>query len=54
MKRFRRFLQHEAQTVEAWFLPVAQALLAALAHQPIRLVMDGSTVGRGCLAMTVP
>ncbi len=51
--RFRRFLQHEAQTVDSWFLPVAQALLQALAHQPIRVVMDGSVVGRGCLALLV-
>ena len=51
--RFRRFLQHEAQTLDAWFLPVARALLQALAHRPIRLVMDGSVVGRGCLALLV-
>jgi hypothetical protein len=51
--RFRRFLRHEAQTVDQWFLPVAQALLQALAHQPIRVVMDGSVVGRGCLALMV-
>jgi hypothetical protein len=49
--RFRRFLQHEAHTVAGWFVPVAQALLARLAHQPLQLVMDGSTVGRGCLAL---
>ena len=53
IKRLRRFLQHDAQTVDAWFLPVAQALLQALAHQPLQLVMDGSTVGRGCLALLV-
>jgi hypothetical protein len=51
IKRFRRFLQHEAHPVDAWFSPVAQALLQTLAHQPMRLVMDGSTVGRGCLAL---
>lgn len=51
IKRFRRFLQHQTHTVDAWFLPVAQALLAALAHQPLHLVMDGSTVGRGCVAL---
>jgi len=51
IKRLRRFLQHEAHTVEGWFLPVAQARLARLAHQPLQLVMDGSTVGRGCLAL---
>jgi hypothetical protein len=51
IKRFRRFLQHDAHTVDSWSLPVAHALLAALAHQPIQLVMDGSAVGRGCLAL---
>jgi hypothetical protein len=49
--RFRRFLQHEAQTVDRWFLPVAQALLETLGRRPLQLVMDGSTVGRGCLAL---
>lgn len=53
IKRLRRFLQHEAQTLDGWFLPVAQALLQVLAHQPLRLVMDGSVVGRGCLALMV-
>jgi len=53
IKRFRRFLQHAAHTVDRWLLPVAQALLQALAHQPILLVMDGSVVGRGCLALLV-
>lgn len=51
--RCRRFPQHEAQTVDQWFLPVAHARLQALAHQPIRVVMDGSVVGRGCLALLV-
>ena len=49
--RFRRWLKHDAQTLEGWFLPVAQQLLATLATQPIMLVMDGSVVGRGCLAL---
>lgn len=51
--RFRRFLQHEAQTLDGWFLPVAQALLQTLARHPIQIVMDGSVVGRGCLALMV-
>jgi hypothetical protein len=51
IKRFGRFLQHEAHTVDSWFLPVAQALLQRLAHQPLHLIMDGSVVGRGCLAL---
>ncbi len=31
--------------------PVAQALLAKLAQQPLVLVMDGSVIGRGCVAL---
>ncbi len=53
MMRFRRWLKHDAQTLDGWFLPVATALLANLAHQPLLLVMDGSVVGRGCLALMV-
>ncbi len=49
--RFRRWLKHDAHTLDAWFLPVAQAVLANLAHQPLVLIMDGSVVGRGCVAL---
>jgi hypothetical protein len=49
--RFQRWLKHDAHTLDGWFLPVAQALLANLAHQPLVLVMDGSVVGRGCVAL---
>jgi hypothetical protein len=49
--RFRRWLKHDGQTQDGWFLPVAQALLANLAQQPLTLVMDGSVVGRGCVAL---
>jgi hypothetical protein len=48
---FRRFLKHEGQTQKTWFLPVAKALLANLAQQPLILVIDGSLVGRGCMAL---
>ena len=51
--RFRRWLKHSGHTHECWFLPVAKALLATLACQPLQLVMDGSVVGRGCLALMV-
>jgi hypothetical protein len=51
--RFRRWLKHDAHTVDGWFLPVAKALLANLAQQPLLLVMDGSVVGRGCIALMV-
>ncbi len=49
--RFRRWLKHDAHTLDGWFLPVAQALVANLARQPLVLVMDGSVVGRGCVAL---
>src|SRR5215212_2069082 len=51
IKRFTRFLKNDRHTVDGWFLPVAQELLKTLAVQPIQLVMDGSVVGRGCLAL---
>ena len=49
--RFQRWVKHDATTLDGWFLPVAEALLANLAHEPLHLVMDGSVVGRGCLAL---
>ena len=49
--RFRRWLKHDSQTVDGWFLPVAESLLTTLAEQPIQIVMDGSVVGRGCIAL---
>jgi hypothetical protein len=49
--RFRRFLKYDTHTINGWVLPVAKALLATLAQQPLMLVMDGSVVGRGCVAL---
>jgi hypothetical protein len=51
IKRFTRWLHHDQQTIDSWFLPVAQQLLTTLAAQPIQVVMDGSVVGHGCLAL---
>src|SRR4051794_40868296 len=51
MKRFTRFLKSDRHTIDGWFLPVAEQLLATLAQEPIQLVMDGSVAGRGCLAL---
>lgn len=53
IKRFRRWLDHDAHTIDGWFSPVAKSLLAGLASQELVLVMDGSVVGRGCLALMV-
>ncbi len=49
--RFRRFLKHDKITIKGWFLPVAEVLLTNLAQQPLTVVMDGSVVGRGCVAL---
>jgi len=49
--RFRRWLKHDAHTLDGWFLPVAEALLVNLAQHPLTLVLDGSAVGRGCVAL---
>jgi Transposase DDE domain len=49
--RFGRWLKNDANTLDGWFLPVAAALLATLAQQPLTLVLDGSVVGRGCIAL---
>jgi hypothetical protein len=49
--RFRRWLKNDKTTLNGWFLPVAKALLAKLAQPPLTLVLDGSVVGRGCLAL---
>src|ERR671917_1763110 len=51
IKRFRRWCANEAITLDAYFLPVAEAVLANLAQQPLVLIMDGSTVGRGCATL---
>jgi hypothetical protein len=51
--RFRRWLKHDKTTLQGWFLPVAKALLATLAQQPLTLLIDGSVVGRGCVALMI-
>ena len=48
-----RWLTNANVTPERYFLPFAAALIQSLAHGPVVLVMDGSTVGRGCLALVV-
>ena len=51
--RFRRWLKHDRHTLTEWYLPFAAALLARLAHKPLTIIMDGSVVGRGCVALMV-
>jgi hypothetical protein len=53
VKRFQRWLTNPHVTPEIYFLPFAQALIQSLAHVPLVFVIDGSTVGRGCVALVV-
>ena len=51
VKRFARWLDNERILEEMYFLPYAESLLAHLALETLVVVMDGSIVGRGCMAL---
>src|SRR5215471_10437673 len=51
VKRFARWLRNDHVTAEVYFVPFAEVLLTSLALQTLVLVMDGSVVGRGCVAL---
>jgi Transposase DDE domain len=51
VKRFARWLDNERIVEEVYFLPYAEILLAPLALETLVLVMDGSVVGCGCVAL---
>src|SRR5499426_4712184 len=53
VKRFARWLDNEHILEEVYFLPYAELLLAHLALEPLVLVMDGSVVGCGCVALMI-
>src|SRR5499433_2273208 len=50
-KRFARWLDNARVLEEVYFLPYAELLLAHLAVETLVLVMDGSVVGCGCVAL---
>jgi hypothetical protein len=52
-KRFTRWVANDAILEAVYFLPYAQVLLAHLALQTLVLVIDGSVVGRGCVALMI-
>ena len=52
-KRVSRWINNSAEHYETYFLPVACALLRSLAQNPLILVVDGTVVGRGCVALYV-
>lgn len=51
VKRLARWLKNERVTNEVYFVPYAKILLAHLALPTLVLVVDGSVVGRGCVAL---
>ena len=53
IKRFARWLRNDRITAEVYFVPFAKILLTSLALQTLVLVIDGSVVGRGCVALMV-
>jgi hypothetical protein len=50
-KRFARWIANDGLTASISYVPFAEMVLASLAHGPLVLVLDGSTVGRGCVAL---
>ena len=53
IKRFARWVHNDTVTEQQYFFPYADVLLTHLALQTLVLVMDGSVVGRGCVALMV-
>ena len=54
VKRFSRWMKNERISAEIYFLPYADALLESLAaDRALLLAIDGSEVGRKCLALMV-
>ena len=53
VKRFARWVGNAHITPERSFVPYAEVLLAHLACQTLVLVIDGSVVGRGCVALMI-
>jgi hypothetical protein len=51
VKRFSRWVGNDLITEDVYFLPSAEVLLAHLALPTLVLVIDGSGVGRGCVAL---
>jgi Transposase DDE domain len=51
VKRFARWMQNDHVTEEVYCVPYAEVLLRHLALQTVVLIIDGSVVGRGCVAL---
>ena len=54
IKRFTRYLQNEGIDAQTYFMPFIEGLLVGLANSgPLVLAIDGSEVGRNCLALVI-
>jgi hypothetical protein len=51
VKRFARWVDNAIITAEVSFVPYAEVLLQHLAWQTLVVIIDGSVVGRGCVAL---
>jgi hypothetical protein len=51
VKRFARWIRNDQITEEVYFIPYIETLLRHLVVQTLVLVIDGSVVGRGCVAL---
>lgn len=52
-KRFQRFVKNGRVVKSALFMPFTELILAHLADQRLRITMDASQVGRGCMTLMV-
>jgi hypothetical protein len=52
-KRMQRFVKNKQFEVAANYLPFAKLILCHLADKPLVLAIDGSNVGRGCMAIVI-
>lgn len=53
MKRFYRWIKNEDVTREIFFLPFARQILEALSSETLVMLIDGTVVGRGCMALVI-
>ena len=53
IKRFSRWINNDAIEQELYLFPYTKALVACFSNLPLTLVIDGSAVGRGCVALII-
>lgn len=53
VKRFYRWLKNEKVSHAIFFLPFAEQILKALSQTTLVLLIDGTVVGRGCMALVI-